>query len=252
MEDGQDSGHSADTEPSPAAISPGEPLQETPGMAEVGGQVAASTDDLEDSSLTGVIAALDEMEPSATQEVETASNAEAEGAGLPPVEVAGQADAAEPVVAAGQVDAAEPVGETVPEATPPATGSAQLTPVAAPGAEHAERNGAVPIWPFLVYFALWVVFAGALAWQFSQTPAGTPLYELDIYGPSILAGLALTGLGPILGLGVWLALWVSRPGARTGLFGRSFLMGAVVTLAGVALWLVALGAVDMYRLGRLI
>jgi len=73
-----------------------------------------------------------------------------------------------------------------------------------------------------------------------------------LYGMSILAGLVLTVIGPFLAIGVWLASWISRPGARGGLFSRSLIIGAVTTLAGVALWLVALGAVDMLRLGRLL
>jgi hypothetical protein len=114
-----------------------------------------------------------------------------------------------------------------------------------------DRPG-VPIWPFLVYFALWVIFAGLLVWQSLQAPAGTPVYELNIYGMSILAGLILTAIGPILAIGVWFVSWLSRPGARSGLFSRCLIIGAVTTLGGVALWMIALGAVDMLRLGRLL
>jgi hypothetical protein len=115
----------------------------------------------------------------------------------------------------------------------------------------ADRPG-VPIWPFVVYFAAWVVFAGLLVWQFMQTPAGMPLYELTIYGPSILVGLVLTVMGPLVAIAVWLVVWLTRPGARSGLFSRCLILGAVATLGGVAVWLVALGAVDMLRLGRLL
>ena len=104
----------------------------------------------------------------------------------------------------------------------------------------------------MVYFGLWVVFAGLLVWQAMQAPAGMPVYELELYGISILVGLVLTALGPFLAIAVWLALWLARPGARAGLFSRSLIIGAVTTLAGVALWLLALGAVDMLRLGRLL
>jgi hypothetical protein len=115
----------------------------------------------------------------------------------------------------------------------------------------ADRPG-VPIWPFVVYFAAWVVFAGLLVWQFMQTPAGMPLYELTIYGPSILVGLVLTVMGPLVAIAVWLVVWLTRPGDRSGLFSRCLILGAVATLGGVAVWLVALGAVDMLRLGRLL
>jgi hypothetical protein len=69
---------------------------------------------------------------------------------------------------------------------------------------------------------------------------------------SILVGLALTAIGPLLALVVWVVSWFSRPASRTGLFSRALILGAVTTLGGVALWLVALGAVDMLRLGRLL
>lgn len=114
-----------------------------------------------------------------------------------------------------------------------------------------DRAG-IPLWPFLVYLGLWIVFAGLFVWQALEIPAGTPLYELNLYGLSISVGLVLTGLGPLVAIAVWLGCWLSRPGARAGLFSRSLIIGAVSTLAGVSLWLFALGAVDMLRLGRLI
>lgn len=139
---------------------------------------------------------------------------------------------------------------------------ADAEPVAVAGVQEAAQDSkditlpddraGVPLWPFLIYFALWVVFAGLLVWQLTQTPVGTPIYELDAYGISILIGLVLTALGPLLAIGVWLAVWIARPGARAGLFSRSMIIGAVTTLGGVTLWLVALGAVDMLRLGRLL
>ncbi len=165
-------------------------------------------------------------------------------------------ETAEPV-AAGAVEAEEaaepetaeaPVAETAPVAVHEIDGeSADSKQMALPD----DRAG-VPLWPFLVYFGLWVVFAGLLIWQFMQTPAGTPVYEVGMYGASILAGLVLTVLGPLVAIAVWIFAWLSRPGARAGLFSRSLIIGAVTTLAGVALWLIALGAIDMLRLGRLL
>ena len=113
----------------------------------------------------------------------------------------------------------------------------------------ADRAG-IPLWPYLVYFGLWLVFAAVLVWQAMLVPAGTPIYELDLYGFSILAGMVLTALGPLLAIGVWLAAWIAHPNARKGLFSRAFIIGAVTTLAGVLVWLIALGALDMLRLGR--
>jgi hypothetical protein len=146
------------------------------------------------------------------------------------------------VAAAAVVTAAQPVAE--PETDGDSADGKQM-------ALPDDRAG-VPLWPFLVYFALWVVFAGLLVWQFLQAPAGTPIYEVGMYGTSILVGLVLTALGPLVAIAVWLVSWLARPGARKGLFSRAFIIGAVTTLAGVALWLIALGAIDMLRLGRLL
>jgi hypothetical protein len=143
---------------------------------------------------------------------------------------------------------AEAVAETV---AAPVGGTPEAAEDSKDIALPVDRPG-VPIWPFLIYFALWVIFAGLLVWQSLQAPSGTPIYELNLYGMSILAGLILTAIGPVLAIGVWFVSWLSRPGARSGLFSRCLIIGALTTLGGVALWLIALGAVDMLRLGRLL
>jgi len=225
MEDGQDHREGGEIGAGPAGAPPAAPPNEPTEVA--GAESFSAPDDADDSGLTEVLAALEEP------------------------------DSDETIVADASQDLAAPVVEPVTEpAAEPAAGESAGVPTPAAEAmampDFPSQSGGVPIWPFLVYFALWVVFAGLLVWFFLQTPAGVPLYELTLYGPSILAGLVLTALGPLLAIGVWIMLWMARPGARAGLFSRSFILGAVVTLAGVALWLVALGAVDMLRLGRLI
>lgn len=286
MQDGQDHQDGGEIEADVAAMPSAGPSGELMGEAAAADDIheAAAPDDSDDhTGLTGVLAALEEPEAESIQtepealEVAAPPNASEdvhdEIAALQaaldadePIEAAAETvaePAAEPDVAASPTPAAEPgvAADPAPEAAAQAT--AEITPAAAPGEQASpqepaqpaffpEDRRAVPIWPFLVYFGLWVVFAGLLVWQFMETPAGVPLYDRALYGPSILAGLVLTALGPLLAIGVWFVVWLARPGARSGLFSRSLILGAVVTLVGVALWLVALGAVDMLRLGRLI
>ena len=147
--------------------------------------------------------------------------------------------------------AAEP-SESLDDIAPGTVGGEQAAIEDARDIALPDDRPGVPIWPFVAYFAAWVVFAGLLVWQFMQTPAGMPLYELTIYGPSILVGLVLTVMGPLIAIAVWFVVWLTRPGARAGLFSRCLILGAVATLGGVAVWLVALGVVDMLRLGRLL
>jgi hypothetical protein len=155
-------------------------------------------------------------------------------------------------VAAAEAESAEQPSESLGDIAPGTVGGVKEASEDARDLALPDDRAGIPIWPFLAYFGCWVVFAGLLVWQFIQAPAGTPVYELQVYGISILVGLVLTAMGPLLAIAVWLAVWQSRPGARAGLFSRSLIIGAVTTLAGVALWLLALGAVDMLRLGRLL
>jgi hypothetical protein len=224
----------------------------------------------ESADLAEVVASLDEPEPGAVPEgtaetsespnVETVdpeiaalqAELEAEGEGTTP---AAEDSAVEPAVdEAPEVEVAEAEAEVEPVApTQPAVVAEEQAAVQdSTGMALPDDRAGIPLWPYLVYIGLWVVFAGLFVWQSMQVPAGTPLYELNLYGLSIVVGLILTALGPLLAIGVWLACWLARPGARRGLFSRSLIIGAVATLAGVALWLIALGAVDMLRLGRLV
>ena len=130
-----------------------------------------------------------------------------------------------------------------------AEGSTEAGEDAADIGAPADRAG-VPLWPFLVYLAIWLVFSGVLVWQSLMAPTGTPIYEIVVYRYSILVGLILTAIGPLLAIGVWLAVWTNHPSSRKGLFSRSFIIGAVTTMAGVLVWLVALGILDTMRLGR--
>jgi hypothetical protein len=190
--------------------------------------------------LTGVLAALGEPETEPVNAEIAALQADLES------------DGTEAEIAEGESDSAVELAEPPADIAPGASEGEQAVSEDVTGISLPDARVGVPLWPFILYFVLWVVFAGLLVWQSTQIPAGTPVYELELYGISILVGLGLTVLGPLLAIAVWFLLWLSRPGSRAGLFSRSLIIGAVATLGGVAVWLIALGAVDMLRLGRLL
>jgi len=276
MGEGQDRQDAVEGEVVPVAGPTEEPANDTLGTVAAEGSAPEDSpqDDAEGGAgLTGILAALGEPEPETAISEPEPADLDAEVASAGTAGVASQivdAEQADPEIAALQADletekgtAEVAAGEIESVAAPePQESLDDIAPAIVGGEQDAaedakdialpdDRTG-VPVWPFLVYFALWVVFAGLLVWQFMQAPPGTPIYELYLYGLSILAGLFLTALGPLLAIAVWLALWLARPGRRAGLFSRSLIIGAVTTLAGVALWLIALGALDMLRLGRLL
>lgn len=206
-------------------------------------EIAAIADSLEEP----------EAEPQAEPEPEPADEPEAKPADEPEAgtdtgEESGAASEAAVVATAeadSQVeDAAEPAPEAVPEMP--------AEPVVATTAPHDASFDKVSWWPFFVYLALWVVFAGVLIWRFYDMPPGLAIYETPDYALSVFAGIALTLAGPLLMLATWLASW-GRPGSsKWGLFVDAFLKGAVVTLGGVAIWWIALVVIDQLRLGRVL
>jgi hypothetical protein len=256
MQDGQDRQESADQsadleEPVTSSGEPEPEVATTEGDAdETVREAPGEPEPVNDGPTSELDPPIDPTESSET--VSVAEEAETIDPEIAALQAQLEAETDEPEPAA--IEAAAPVEplEAPEDTAPPAVGgveeaSEDSREIVLPG----DRAG-VPIWPFLVYFALWMIFAGLLVWQSLQIPAGTPVYELDFYGMSILVGLALTAIGPLLALVVWVVSWFSRPASRTGLFSRALILGAVTTLGGVALWLVALGAVDMLRLGRLL
>jgi hypothetical protein len=257
MGDGQDRQDAAEGVSVPVGQAPFQPMAPQSEPPATGGSVpdALFTDD---AGLTGAIASLEAPEPpspvpgseaTAVEEVPTAAAGAPDDSDAKTESAAPQPAAAD---AGAETETAVETSESLDDIAPGTVSGEQAAIEDAKDlALPADRPG-VPIWPFVVYFAAWVVFAGLLVWQFMQTPAGMPLYELTIYGPSILVGLVLTVMGPLVAIAVWLVVWLTRPGARSGLFSRCLILGAVATLGGVAVWLVALGAVDMLRLGRLL
>lgn len=114
------------------------------------------------------------------------------------------------------------------------------------------RNESVSSWPFGVYVGAWVAFAAFILWRFFEVPADTALYEVDIYRWVVVAGVALTVLGPLLSVAVW-AMALRRPDARSGaLFVSALVKGALATFAGVSIWWASLLVLDQVRIGSLL
>jgi len=119
-------------------------------------------------------------------------------------------------------------------------------------APQSVAGASVSIWPFVVYDALWLVFAGTLIWRFQQLPASEAVFESPLYIIAVACGVALTVAGPALILATWLASWGAAGVSKGALFVSALIKGAVATTAGVAMWWIALLVLDQLRLGRLL
>lgn len=206
-----------------------------------------------DPSLTGEIAAiadsLDQEAPAGAEvpvEGEAAVDAEAEqveGAEAQTGET--EAAAAQPEEAAAEATGAESLDDIQPS-TPAATSVAQVEPL------EETSTGFVSWWPFLGYLGAWAALIALAVWQFSQVPEGRPLWGATVYAYTVLGGVAMTAAGVIVLLVAWM-VYALRSGAshRGRAFIDSLIKGAIVTFGGVAMWVIALLAMDYWRLGRL-
>jgi len=130
-------------------------------------------------------------------------------------------------------------------------GNAQIVPDGEIASDSQIRYGA-PWWPFLIYLALWFVFAGLAVWQFEQLPPAAVLYETKQYTLFVFGGLVLAAAGVLLIIAVWLGVRVTGTRQRTGLFSSAFIKGALAILIGVVVWWGTIMALDYLRLGRFI
>ena len=138
---------------------------------------------------------------------------------------------------------AEP--EPEPEAEPEPEPEAEPEPVI-PALASARR---VPWWPFLGYLAAWAVLVGASVYLLGGPRLSTPATEQAFYPYLVLAGLALTALGPVFALTIWLVIRArTASGERSGQFVTAFVRGSVVTLLGVVSWWATLVVLDALRL----
>jgi hypothetical protein len=176
--------------------------------------------------------------------------------------------------AAAEVAAAALVADSTdaPEAATPEAGDEQPADTAAPDsfddipaavvAAEPEvslphgfdaSDATVPWWPYLVYLGAWVVLASAAVWQLMQLPTGQVAYESTAYSLTILGGLIMMAVGPLLIFAVWFGTRANHSADnRTGLLTSALLKGALVTLSGAIVWWAALVIVDYLRLGRLL
>lgn len=138
----------------------------------------------------------------------------------------------------------------------PAAETSHVLPAAAPVSEPApvpaSDPDSVPVWPFVVYAAIWIVFAALIVARFSQVPQGQPIYEIPEYPMSVLGGLTLSIAGPLVILTAWFGSWGTPGSTKWGLFVSALIKGSLATTFGVALWWFALIIVDQVRMGRVL
>ncbi len=142
--------------------------------------------------------------------------------------------------------AEEPTEETAEDATAEPAEDAPAQPAPQP---HPDP---VSPWPFAAYVTLWLAFAGWVVWQFSQVPGGEAVFEASAYPISMLGGLILAIAGPVLTVAVWIASWGAPGRTKVEVLSSAAIKGAIATLAGVALWWLALVIVDQVRMGRVL
>lgn len=100
--------------------------------------------------------------------------------------------------------------------------------------------------PFAVYLALWVVLVGLSAYLLYGASADQPARWMPEYVPLLWSGVALTALGPILSMAVWLVARARRPKSeRRGLFASAMTRGALVAFFGVAIWVATLFVLEL-------
>lgn len=113
------------------------------------------------------------------------------------------------------------------------------------------RNRAMSV-PFFAYLGIWFVFSVTMVVMLKDVAkAGSPVYA-ESYGIFVFLAIALTVLGPLMALVVWLLsrYWTER-GERRGLLALALLRGAISTFAGVAMWTLALYVLDLFKTGVL-
>ena len=166
MGDGQDRQDAAEGVSVPEESPPTVPVDDVPDDG-VDENPVPETLDHEDTDvgegLTGVLAALEEPEEPEPLNPEVAAlqaDLEAEGSEVGLAEV--------------EADSVVEPAESLDDIAPGTVGGEQEASEDAEGIGLPDDRAGVPLWPFILYFALWVVFAGLLVWQSMQLPAGTP------------------------------------------------------------------------------
>lgn len=123
---------------------------------------------------------------------------------------------------------------------------ASADPVAGGAALVETTEGRLTWVPFALYLGAWVVLAAGSVYLLQGAVADTPARWLPWYPTLLWAAVVLTATGPILSLIVWMVARSRRAvDARSGLFTPAMMRGALATVAGVAIWLGALYAIEL-------
>ena len=272
--------------PAPGAVEPvvsseavpeHEAQGELPGVADAAPAVEETVPGAEDapdqSAMTELLPAVEAAEAVESTQLlpaaEGAEGGEAEASAEPagPTEAVEGAEPAEPAegeqpaegeaaAAEGAEGAATSEGESLDEIAPGTTAE-EVTEGAAEEGEAIEAELAVGPktkvwwWPFVGYIVVWLAAAAYVVYELRLTPIGQGVYETDLYRWSMLGGLILLALGPLLLLIVWLASWIGRENRRIGLmFISAFVKGATATFIGAIIWIGAIVLIDYLRFGR--
>lgn len=205
--------------------------------AETADQEADAEESEQTTRLEGAAAVVVESETQPTEPEADASLEPSDGTEADEIAAAVSA-AEEKVVAPDSLD------DIAPATTHPETPTTDPAP-------EPELDSVIPWWPFFTYLGAWIVLTAVAVWQLLQLPGTQVAYESQAYGLTVLGGLIMIAVGPLLILAVWFAVWANRSARdRAGLLTSSLLKGALVTLSGAVLWWVALIIVDYLRLGR--
>jgi hypothetical protein len=148
-----------------------------------------------------------------------------------------------------QASTDEVAAEAPPEPAEAEEAPATDEPVSGP--EGLARDRLAARLPFGIYVGVWVVFAGVMSYLLWPAASG-PFTGLPFYAYLVLGGVALTVVGPLLGIVMWLVLRGRADGiARAGLARAIFMRAAAATLAGDLVWWLALVLLDLHRAGVL-
>ncbi len=110
-----------------------------------------------------------------------------------------------------------------------------------------NRLGAkLPAW---AYAGVWVVFAGVMTYLLWPT-AAKPFIEQPDYAYMVVGGLALAVAGPVVALLTWVFVRMGTTASeRIGLARAVWIRCMLATVFGVAIWWLALYALDLHRKG---
>lgn len=113
------------------------------------------------------------------------------------------------------------------------------------------RNGLATKLPAWIYAGVWVVFAGVMTYLLWPV-ADKSFVNQPYYAYMVGGGLVLAVAGPVTALLTWVfARMGTTSSERIGLARAIWMRCMLATVFGVAVWWIALIALDMHRTGKL-